>query len=308
MDNPSEPPLVPLVVLPEPWISVLRHVEAGGMNAAALVLTARGIDNRTHRLDGVWHLLVRERDLPAAKLELAEHQKENRVVPRVRPPVLQTGNGWWAVAAFLAAIWLVPWIEGEFMVQSLRDTGAFDVGAFRDGAWWLPVTALTLHGDLAHIASNSLFGGLFGYLLGRFLGTGVGWLLTLLSAIAANMTSALIQPDDFRAIGASTAVFAALGLTGIYAWLRGAFASDDRRRRFAPAFAAIAMIALTGTGGENIDLFGHLFGFGYGCLAGWLATRLPAPALSAPGQWVCGGIAVAILLVCWAQAAVISTR
>lgn len=299
MDHPSDPPLIPVVSLPEPWISVMRNTEAGIVNAAALVLTARDIQSRTHRVDYVWHLLVRERDLPAAKVELTEYVNENRPAPVRKAPVLQIGNGWWAVAAFLAVIWSVPWIEREFATGSLRAAGAFDVGDFRNGAWWLSVTSLSLHGDLAHIASNSLFGSLFGFLLGRFFGAGVGWLLTLLAAIAANMTNAIIQPDDFRAIGASTAVFAALGLSGVFAWLRGAFVSDNRRRRFAPAFAAIAMIAMTGTSGENIDLFGHLFGFAYGCMAGWLISLMKPDQLGSMPQWVCGGLAVMILSTAW---------
>lgn len=298
--NP-DPPLIPIVPIPEPWVSVLQAIEARAVNQAALVLLARGIECRSHRVDGVWHLLVRERHISDARRELAAHREENRQAPRLPRPALQTGNGWWAVAGFLLVIWMVPWIEARFVTPSLRELGAFDVAAFRQGEWWLAITALTLHADLAHIAANSLFGGLFGYMLGRWLGAGVGWLLTLVAAIAANMTHALIQADGFRAIGASTAVFAALGLTGIFAWRRGAFASDDRRRRFAPAFAAIAMIAMTGTSGENTDIFGHLFGFGYGCLAGYIATRLPREGIGVPGQWICAGMTLGLLAFAWSR-------
>jgi membrane associated rhomboid family serine protease len=300
--NDPDPPLIPLVSIPEPWISVMRHPSALRVNQAALVLTARTIDSRTHRLDGVWHLLVREADFMAAKNELAAHHDENRAVPLPVVPNLQTGNGWWAVATFLAVIWFVPWIESVLLLQPLKIVGAFDVSAFRNGQWWLAATALTLHADLAHIATNSLFGGLFGYVLGRWLGTGVGWLLTLLAAIAANSTHVLIQADGFRAIGASTAVFAALGLTGIFAWRRGMLLSGDRKRRFAPAFAAIAMIAMTGTGDENTDIFGHFFGFAYGCIGGYVASRLPPTGVGLTGQWFCGCTALGILILCWRQA------
>ncbi len=298
---PTDPPPIPIVPVPEPWISVVQTLDGRVAHQCALVLTARKIECRTHRVEGVWHLLVRERDLFEARRELAMHREENSQPPPTPPTDLQTGNGWWAVAGFLIVIWSGPWIESVFLTEPLRKIGAFDVTAFRAGAWWLAATALTLHADLAHIAANSLFGGLFGYLLGRWLGGGVGWLFTLLAAIAANMTHALIQADGFRAIGASTTVFAALGLVGIYAWLRGAFASNDRRRRFAPAFAAIAMIAMTGTSGENTDLFGHLFGFLYGCLAGFVATRLPNQGIGVSGQWLCALSAIGILLFSWSQ-------
>jgi len=300
--DPDPSPLIHLIPIPEPWISVFNHASPYPVNQAALVLTARTIDSRTHRLEGLWHLLVRESDLMAAKAELAAHRDENRITQPFVMPALQTGNGWWAVAAFLVIIWFVPWVETTWLLPPLKQIGAFDVSAVRAGEWWLAATALTLHADLAHIATNSLFGGLFGFILGRWLGAGVGWLLTLLAATAANLTHVLIQPDGFRAIGASTAVFAALGLIGIFAWRRGVLQRGDRKRQFAPAFAAIAMIALTGTGGENTDLFGHFFGFAYGCVAGYLASRLPYEGIGPGGQWFCGVAAFGALAFCWIRA------
>ena len=100
----EDPPPIPVVPVPEAWVSILAAPAATVVQGAALVLTARGMENRAHRVDGTWHLLVRERDITAARHELAEYHAENRPRPVHRSAALQTGNGWWAVAAFLIVI------------------------------------------------------------------------------------------------------------------------------------------------------------------------------------------------------------
>lgn len=282
-----------------PWISLLQHTSRQFVLDAALVLDAVGIEQRTHRILDQWNLLVRSDDAPEASRQLATYLTENRTRPERPVPIIAKGNGWVGVAGFLGIIWMLPWLEGRLGFQHLREVGALHAAAVRDGAWWQVITALTLHADLGHIAANSLFGGLFGYLLARFLGGGVGWLMAVLCAAAANLTSAFIQADDFRALGASTAVFAALGLIGAYAWQRGYFVSDNKRRRFAPAFAAIAMIAFTGTSGENIDLFGHVFGFGYGFAIGYLYARWNPGHVGIVGQWLAGAATLTLVTVAW---------
>jgi len=281
------------------WVSLLQHGSHQLVLEAALVLDAVGIDQRTHRMQDQWNLLVRPEDAPDARRQLSVYLTENRTTQTPRMSISGKGKGWVGVAGFLGVIWMLPWLEGQVGLQHLRELGTLHAAAVRDGAWWQIITALTLHADLGHIAANSLFGGVFGYLLARFLGGGVGWLLAVLCAAAANLTSGLIQADDFRALGASTAVFAALGLVGAYAWKRDYFASDNRRRRFAPAFAAIAMIAFTGTSGERIDLFGHLFGFAYGFAGGFFYAKWQPTHIGMVGQWLAGSGTVVLIIMAW---------
>ena len=298
---PSPPPPSPPPPGPPPqWESVLQHPSRHQVLQASLVLDAVDIEQRIHRLDAHWHLLVRPDRATEARRQLTSWQIENARVSRPPSPGLHgSGLGWVGSAAFLGVIWMLPWLEGLQGFDQLREVGALHAEAVRNGAWWQAVTALTLHADLAHIAANSLFGALFGYLLARFLGAGMGWLLAVVSAVAANLTNAYIQPDEFRSLGASTAVFAALGVIGAYAWQRRYFASDDRRRRFAPAFAAIALIAFTGTSGERVDLFGHLFGFLYGFLTGYLYARFSPPQIGISGQWRAGIAVLALGILSW---------
>ena len=172
----------------------------------------------------------------------------------------------------------------------------------RQGEWWRAITALTLHGGLEHILSNSLFGSLFGFFVARYLGSGVGWLAILGCAATANVCNALIHPDAFRALGASTANFAALGLAPTLLWRKGAFRQRDWRRSAAPLFAAIAMLAFTGFGSERVDIGGHVFGFIAGVCAGLKLSHIDFLAISQERQQQSGILAFAIIALSWVLA------
>ncbi|MBE0616317.1 MAG: rhomboid family intramembrane serine protease [Proteobacteria bacterium] len=103
-------------------------------------------------------------------------------------------------------------------------------------------------------------------------------------------------------LGASTAVFGALGaLVGRSAW---GTARRDWRRWVVPLGAGGGLIALTGVGGERTDYLAHLFGFGWGVVAGTL-TRWPRPLQRVPGwktSWAFGLAALAVVVGAWTLA------
>ena len=109
--------------------------------------------------------------------------------------------------------------HGAFNADWL-DAGALRSGAVRAGEVWRAVTALTLHLDVGHMLSNLGFGTVFGLLAGQLLGPGVAWASVLAAAASANLLNAWLQPEVHSSVGASTAVFATLGLLAAYAWRR----------------------------------------------------------------------------------------
>jgi rhomboid protease GluP len=58
----------------------------------------------------------------------------------------------------------------ETFSQDWWSAGAAQAGLIADGEWWRAVTALGLHADLSHLASNLAFGSLLGLLLAQILG------------------------------------------------------------------------------------------------------------------------------------------
>src|SRR5690606_22321097 len=114
----------------------------------------------------------------------------------------------------------------------------------------------------------------------------------------------LLLPASHRALGASTAVFAALGLVGAYVWAasrRGFLPRPSGwARRSAPVVAALVLLAYIGTGDENTDVVAHLTGFMAGFASGLLlGLRLPEALRGARMQALLGAGAVGLLTACW---------
>ncbi len=154
--------------------------------------------------------------------------------------------------------------EGSALTQSGRTDAQAIYGA---GEWWRCATALFLHADVAHLGANLVAGGGFALLLGRSFGTGATWLALLLCGALGNaLTAALYFPEAHLSIGASTAVFAGLGLlTGSGAW----FALRSQQYGFVlpkwtlPLLGGVALLGFLGVGSdsERIDVLAHLCGF-----------------------------------------------
>jgi membrane associated rhomboid family serine protease len=184
-----------------------------------------------------------------------------------------------------------------------KSAGVLDAGFLARGEWWRVLTALTLHGDVLHLFSNLAFGALFGYPAARLFGPGLAWLLILAGAGLAYGVDALLHPPQHHLLGASTAVVTALGLVASYGWRRHLQNWSKWMRRSAPLIGGIALLAFTGTGGENTDILAHLAGFVVGCAIGALCARLPMPQ---PGdfrmQWLAGFAALALLALAWTLA------
>ncbi|MBC8012179.1 MAG: rhomboid family intramembrane serine protease, partial [Burkholderiales bacterium] len=138
--------------------------------------------------------------------------------PRLRETPAPVGR--FSAALFPSALWALV-VLAVFAAQGawpgLVEAGAMDARAFfADGEWWRAATALFLHADLGHVSSNVIGGVfLFSTVLATF-GRARGACLLALSSVAGNLAAAAIHwPKDYRSLGASTAVFAALGmLTG----------------------------------------------------------------------------------------------
>ena len=285
----------------EEWIVVASAADERRCTELALVLSARGFEHlKSYSLQG-WQLAVPAHSAASAAAELAAYRAENaRLIGQRR--LEEIGRGWPAVAVYCATLMLLYLcVRQNALALDWYGAGRLQAGRVVMGEWWRTVTALTVHLDLDHLAGNVAFGAFFGYFVGRYLGPGVGWLAILGSATLANVVNAIVQAPQHRSIGASTAVFAALGLLTAYTWRRGFLRETPWRARIAPIIAGLGLLAFTGTGGENTDLFAHLAGFvsGFGC--GVLFARF-APVMvtrDARTQNICAALAVLVLVGAW---------
>lgn len=288
----------------EQWVTVATRLTEARVNELALVLTARGVPFQRQPASGGWELWVPLADAPAAATELTLYRHENARQVGSRP-LEEVGAGRagvvWYVATLLAVFFA---LHTDLFGKDWLGAGRLEAGSLLGGEWWRAFTALTLHLELAHLGGNLAFGAFFGYFVGRYLGAGVGWLAVLLAAGGANVLNAWVQAPSHRSIGASTAVFAALGLLMAYIWRRGFLRDTPWRARIGPIVAGLGLLAFTGTSGENTDLGAHLFGFIAGIASGLVLARFASVAWlqNAHVQRVCGGAAALLLAAAWAIA------
>jgi membrane associated rhomboid family serine protease len=269
----------------------------------ALVLDSRSIPCCIESDGATWRLLVPEHQMESALRELNLYEEANRDWPPALPAArhlientLPTVSVLILLAIFHNLNLLGMSLPGRGIID-LNELGAAHAEKILDGQWWRLVTALTLHGDLTHLLSNLTIGGLFIILLCRELGSGLAWSLLLGSGTLGNLLNALVQSPAHRSVGASTAVFGAVGILAAISMVR--YRHHLQRRWFIPVASGLALLALLGTEGKNTDLGAHLFGFGCGVVLGIVTEYLvgkygrPGAVLNALLALLSSGIVVA---------------
>lgn len=286
---------------PDGWAVLFESRERRACADRALVLTSVGMAHELLFNGEHYALLVPDADLHRARHEIYLYEQENRPPPGNRSGILPAAHTPWpGVAAYIVVLCLVAWLAGEGMFgKDWLAAGRVDGARMRDGEWWRVFTALTLHKDIGHLLGNLGFGAFFGMLAARVIGSGVTWLTVVLSAGLANALNTWALVASHRSIGASTAVFAALGLVAGFVWRGRLMAQDRWPYRLGPIVGGIALLAYTGTGDESTDIGAHLMGFVCGFGGGILLTRLSAVFASVRVQLACGLATPAILVVAW---------
>jgi membrane associated rhomboid family serine protease len=227
------------------------------------------IEHRVTELPDGCHVLVPAPQAALAAEQLHLYRRENPRRPGAPWPAIEPARGLGGMLGFALFLSLAYTLQSGYVAGiDWTDAGELIAGRVRAGEWWRAVTALTLHGDAAHMSGNLVFGSFFGYLAGQYLGSGVAWLAILCAAAAGNVANAFVQAPGHRSIGASTAVFAALGIVASVVWSISRRFTLGWARRWAPVVGAVALLAYIGTGDEQTDITAHLTGFVAGAVAG----------------------------------------
>ena len=274
------------------------------------MLDAVGIRCETRFEPPYYSLFVERGDAPRALEQLTLYERERRhPPPRIatpRPPAQP--HAW--IGCVIYALVLV--IVGLSVSNGLWRPDAFDAGTLdaarvQAGEWWRAWTALTLHLNGEHLGANLLVGSLFGYLAGRQQGPGHAWLLVVSGAGASNWIEAMLAPDGYSAVGASTAVFTTLGLASAYTWGTGARWSRQWALQWAPLVSGTVLLGWFGSGDTDspgqVDVVAHVLGFIAGVLIGVAAAwpRVQRLMRAVP-QWVTGVLAVLEITGAWSLA------
>ena len=287
---------------PPGYETVLKTRQRAECLESRLVLEAVGVSAEAVHRKGWWLLVVSQGDLETALAELDAYRLENPERPTyTRTTVPVYGGAMVAVMIYAGIIILIAFLTAHSAYRlDWLAAGRMQSGKVMSGESWRTVTALTLHLDVGHILGNLAFGAVFGLLAGRVLGGGVAWLTIVIAGALGNFVNAVVQPPTHSSIGASTAVFAALGVIVAHALGPWPVVQENRFKRWSPLIAGGLLLAFTGVGGERTDVVAHLTGFLAGMLIGWVGCRLPNHWLaSGTVQKWAGFTAVAIVAFAW---------
>jgi membrane associated rhomboid family serine protease len=285
------------------WVAVYRSAFQSECRRRALILHAAGIDSIVRTEHGQYAVAVRPSDHEDASEELADYESEVAAASTNLAGVPSSRRGWAGVGGFVVVLSVSALLPDQqaFGFDWLA-AGKTHAGLIRQGEWWRTVTALTLHADLVHLTSNLVFGSLVGLFVGQSLGSGLAWLAMLGGGSLGNLLNACVRGPEHASLGASTAVFAGIGLLAADAWRRQP-SSTSKMQRWAPWIGGLLLLSYLGTSGERTDVAAHVMGFLAGCLLGFVVGRRRRGwALHAWAQRTFGLTAVTIIVISWVAA------
>lgn len=270
----SEPPEVPQnggspesQEPPEVTLAIADYLQ---IRDYSLVLASQGIDHRiVHDSRGPFELRVEEPLADAAREQIALYKQENPL--RTENPPLP-----FALSIQPLGILLVPvvftLIQFSDRGSAFYHSGIADTDRILRGDWWRVFTALTLHGDALHLTSNLVAGFLILNLLALRIPLSRIALPLVAASGLANYGVALTMRTDFRSLGFSTFVFAALGALSTIEFRLMPRSTHGLLRRFAPLFGAASLAVFLGLG-EHADILAHFYGFLAGLLCGFVPRK-----------------------------------
>lgn len=262
----------------------------------SLVLLSQGISHRLeHSPDGPFQIFVELDDQKRARFQIRLYHRENPPREPTEPLPLK---------ASLQPIWvlLVPaavtLVQFSGFIPGIESEGLSDADKVMNGQWWRCITALTLHGDSRHLGGNLLTGYLVLSMMSYRISLAKVVPFLAVSSALANFCVAATVHTDFRSLGFSTFVFAAIGALSVMEFRLMPKESHGLLRRFAPLCGAASLATFVGIG-EHADILAHLYGFIAGLLCGFIPSkkslRWGAPVAASDIFWVIAYYAIFII-------------
>lgn len=271
----------------------------------SLVLASQGIETAIGAPDDDrgWHLTVAASDHRRALDSLREYRLENRArrwlraVPGTELVFDPRSGAWVVVLVALHVLDAAQW-------GHLRAAGMMDGQAVRAGEWWRLITAVTLHGDLAHLSANLTTGFvLLGLAMGMF-GPGLAMLGACAAGVGGNLAGLLLYDAAHRGLGASGMVLGALGLLtapSLDSWRAGGRGKPLVVRGLLGGVLLLVLLGLSPH--PQTDVVAHVGGFLSGLALGGAIVRLPPQRRQSRWtQRIAAAICLGLALVAWGLA------
>jgi rhomboid protease GluP len=280
-------------------IALFVNLSEEDANTCLLVLASAGISGQISGQPDNWTVSVLPEDSEKALAEIGKYFQENRETPdgediRSRiPHKIQTGIGA-ALGLLTGHIFMIHHGGIPFFAEKYGASAS----AILNGERYRTVTALMIHADSIHLAGNMVALALFFTVVCSVQGFGAGAFCVLASGAVGNYATALLYGSAHSSIGASTAVFGAVGILICHQTFNSFRAAKQRFRAWLPLGGGLCLLGLFSEGAHT-DILAHLFGLGSGMGIGFIFEFLFKKPPDVPLQYLFFSLTVAVLLLSW---------
>ena len=278
---------------------IFENLSADQADTYRLVLSSSGISYRSKKGKHGWSISVNDTEYEKALNTIEQYLKENQDFHPTDEPLRheyhKTFTGLW-VSAILLAFHVAITIgnDSEVFVRTYGSS-AFHI---LHGELYRSVTSLMIHASVVHLAGNMLGIAIFGTAVCTITGWGVGWFMILATGVLGNLMNAVLYKTGHISIGASTAVFGAVGILAAHQFFKKFRLPGQRMRAWLPLGAGLALLSILGSG-EHTDLAAHLFGFMAGLILGAFYGVLVKQPAAKTYQICFLLIAIIVLVISW---------
>ena len=250
--------------------AILKNLSKDDADTYRLVLSSAGISHHVKKEGQGWKLLVRDTDYEKAGIAIEQYLKENPGVQKTEDPLYykyqRTYTGIWVSILLIGCHVAITIADKSELFVKIYGSSAFHI---LHGELYRSATSLMLHAGPLHLMGNIAGIAIFGTAVCTIMGWGVGWLMILATGIVGNLTNALLYKSGHISVGASTAIFGAIGILSAHQFFKKFEHSGQKIKAVLPLACGLALLGILGSGAHS-DVMAHLFGFSAGILLGSL--------------------------------------
>lgn len=258
-------------------IITLKNLSADQANTYGLVLSSSGISHFSRKGKHGWDILVNDTEYKEALNVIERYLKENQDAYPTDEPLRyeyhKTFTGLWVSAILLTCHVAITLGDDSGILIRAYGSSAFHI---LRGELYRSATSLMIHANALHLTGNILGIAIFGTAVCSIAGWGVGWLMILATGVVGNLVNAVLYKTGHLSVGASTAVFGAIGILAAQQFFKKFRLPGQRMRAWLPLGGGLGLLSILGSGAHT-DLTAHLFGFiagiTLGALYGLFVTR-----------------------------------
>jgi membrane associated rhomboid family serine protease len=288
----------------DPITGVIRARSKNQAMDWSLVLTSQDIASTIlqHPEDGHWMLVVDPRDHREALEAIRQYRLETRRW-FWRRELVHTGILFDWRALIWVGLMLVVYAADARSLGAFRKLGLLDSEQVWQGQWWRLFTAMTLHGDAAHLAMNCAMIFVFGGLAMARFGFGGSLWAGYLAGLFGNLAACLLDPATHRSLGSSGIVMGNLGLVAVQSAFLLQHGFRAARYVLGGFMSGIMLFVLFGLDPRS-DVLAHAGGFAGGAALGVVLNFLSSPWRDNRRiEWLAAGLWTVWVLLTWRLAA-----